>query len=50
MAEAGRRRVTDTLAWDHSVAPLLAAYDQAFQRPEGRGASAAGHRSPQPRA
>ena len=30
MAEAGRRRVEDALAWDHSVAPLLAAYDQAF--------------------
>jgi len=30
MAEAGERRVQDTLAWDHSVRPLLAAYDQAF--------------------
>jgi glycosyltransferase involved in cell wall biosynthesis len=50
MAEAGRRRVADTLAWDHSVAPLLAAYDQAFRRREGRGASTAGHESPQPRA
>ena len=30
MGECGRRRVQETLAWDHSVAPLLAAYDQAL--------------------
>ena len=30
MAELGRRRVHETLAWDHSVGPLLAAYDQVF--------------------
>ena len=32
MGDAGRARVRDHLAWDHSVAPLLAAYDQAFAR------------------
>ena len=31
MGESGRRRVRDVLAWDHSVAPLLAAYDRAMQ-------------------
>src|ERR1700712_2874375 len=30
MADIGRRRVVETLAWDHSVAPLLAAYDRAY--------------------
>ncbi len=30
MAEAGRRRVKDVLAWNHSVTPLLAAYDLAL--------------------
>ena len=30
MAELGETRVRDALAWDHSVAPLLAAYDKAF--------------------
>jgi glycosyltransferase involved in cell wall biosynthesis len=30
MAERGETRVRATLAWDHSVAPLLAAYDKAF--------------------
>ena len=30
MGEAGRRRVLETLAWEHSVSPLLAAYDQAL--------------------
>jgi glycosyltransferase involved in cell wall biosynthesis len=30
MADAGRLRVRHLLAWEHSVAPLLAAYDQAF--------------------
>ena len=29
MADIGRRRVVEKLAWDHSVAPLLAAYDRA---------------------
>ena len=32
MAATGRMRVQDTLAWNHSVAPLLAAYDQALGR------------------
>ena len=32
MGTAGRARVRDHLAWDHSVAPLLAAYDQAVAR------------------
>lgn len=30
MGEAGAARVRDVLAWDHSVAPLLAAYDRAW--------------------
>ena len=30
MAAAGRARVRDVLAWNHSVAPLLRAYDQAM--------------------
>jgi glycosyltransferase involved in cell wall biosynthesis len=30
MAERGEARVRTALAWDHSVAPLLAAYDRAF--------------------
>lgn len=37
MGEAGKRRVRDVLAWNYSVAPLLAAYDRAMlparQRP-----------------
>ena len=33
MAEAGATRVRDVLAWDHSVAPLLAAYDRAWGIP-----------------
>ena len=30
MGEAGRRRVEEALAWEHSVAPLLAAYEAAM--------------------
>ena len=30
MAECGRSRVRDALAWDHSVWPLLAAYDRVY--------------------
>ena len=30
MAQTGRDRVRDVLAWNHSVAPLLRAYDQAM--------------------
>ena len=30
MGEFGRRRVQEVLAWDHSVGPLLAAYEQAL--------------------
>jgi len=30
MAEIGETRVRTALAWDHSIAPLLAAYDRAF--------------------
>ena len=30
MAETGRQRVRHSLAWEHSVPHLLAAYDQAF--------------------
>ena len=33
MGEAGAARVRDVLAWDHSVAPLLAAYDRAWGAP-----------------
>jgi len=40
MAEVGRRRVRETLAWNHSAPLLLAAYDQAFsvraERPAAR--------------
>jgi glycosyltransferase involved in cell wall biosynthesis len=32
MAETGRRRVRDALAWNHSVPVLLDAYDHAFAR------------------
>lgn len=32
MAEYGRTRVRDKLVWQHSEPPLLAAYDQLFQR------------------
>ena len=35
MGETGRRRVTEALAWDHSVGPLLAAYDAAFAGKRG---------------
>jgi glycosyltransferase involved in cell wall biosynthesis len=35
MEEFGQRRVREVLAWDHSVAPLLAAYDRAL-RPSRR--------------
>ena len=44
MGAAGAARVRDVLAWDHSVAPLLAAYDRACgasaatAAPEGDGA------------
>jgi glycosyltransferase involved in cell wall biosynthesis len=31
MAEFGRHRLETALAWEHSVAPLLAAYDKAFR-------------------
>lgn len=30
MGEAGAARVRDVLAWDHSIAPLLLAYDRAW--------------------
>jgi len=30
MADAGMRRVRESLAWNHSVPILLAAYDRAF--------------------
>jgi glycosyltransferase involved in cell wall biosynthesis len=30
MGESGRRRVAETLAWNHSVGPLLEAYDRAL--------------------
>ena len=33
MAEVGRLRVRNLLAWEHSVAPLLEAYEQAMQKP-----------------
>ncbi len=36
MGDAGRRRVCEALAWDHSVGPLLAAYDRALERPDLR--------------
>ena len=32
MADGGRLRVHYLLAWEHSVAPLMAAYDRAFKR------------------
>jgi len=32
MGERGRKRVLDTLSWDHSTAHLLAAYDRAFDK------------------
>jgi hypothetical protein len=32
MSAFGRRRVREALAWDYSVAPLLAAYDKALGR------------------
>ena len=38
MAEIGRTRVREALAWDHSVGPLLAAYDQALRPRQLRGA------------
>ncbi len=36
MGEFGRMRVKGELAWDHSIAPLLAAYDKAFTKIRGR--------------
>ena len=36
MAESGRARVRDTLAWEHSVPALLRAYDRAVSRPDRR--------------
>ena len=32
MAQLGQARVRDVLAWDHSVVPLLTAYDRAMQK------------------
>jgi glycosyltransferase involved in cell wall biosynthesis len=32
MGRIGRRRVRETFAWEHSKAPLLAAYDRVFAR------------------
>lgn len=32
MGERGRARVLETLSWDHSVPPLLAAYDRVFTK------------------
>jgi len=32
MGEFGRKRIEEELAWEHSVANLLAAYDQAFSK------------------
>ena len=32
MGEAGRARVLEHLSWEHSVPPLLAAYDRAFAK------------------
>jgi glycosyltransferase involved in cell wall biosynthesis len=40
MADTGTRRVRDVLAWDHSVAPLLAAYERVLA-PRGAPAPAA---------
>jgi glycosyltransferase involved in cell wall biosynthesis len=34
MGEYGRKRVEEELAWEHSVANLLAAYDRAFSKRE----------------
>jgi glycosyltransferase involved in cell wall biosynthesis len=42
MAEAGRARVRDVLAWNHSVAPLLRAYDRAMAPQEARSAVVSG--------
>ncbi len=36
MGELGRKRVESELAWDHSVGPLLAAYDQVFTKNRGK--------------
>jgi len=41
MADYGRKRVRDKLVWQHSEPPLLAAYDQLFQRQKVLGKSAA---------
>lgn len=41
MGEAGRRRVRDALAWEHSAPHLLAAYDRAFSLGARRAAPAA---------
>jgi glycosyltransferase involved in cell wall biosynthesis len=32
MGEFGRKRVGETLAWEHSVKSLLAAYERAFNK------------------
>jgi glycosyltransferase involved in cell wall biosynthesis len=32
MGEYGRKRVVDTLSWDHEVPKLLAAYDVVFDK------------------
>jgi glycosyltransferase involved in cell wall biosynthesis len=39
MGEAGRKRVETELAWDYSVAPLLAAYEKVFRESGGTHAS-----------
>ena len=36
MGEFGRRRVRDELAWEFSIANLLAAYDQVFRKVSGK--------------
>ncbi len=46
MGEAGHRRVQEALAWDHSVGPLLAAYDQALA-PKAQAAPKAGSSGPE---
>ena len=53
MRQIGQQRVRDVLSWDHSIAPLLAAYDRAMQpnRPypaSGKAASAEARLHPQP--
>jgi glycosyltransferase involved in cell wall biosynthesis len=36
MGEFGRRRVREELAWEFSIANLLAAYDQVFRKVSGK--------------